>query len=385
MLRSVFVLVHLFFASHIVPRLQVVHVYRIQLFFQLSRVFCFGAITCCIFDMDEAVDCVVCKKLEADADKILTCLYCFSTAHFKCRNISGKAVKKVKANMYFCTVKCSEIFKRINDMLIDKTSTVNEIKSIVLNIVVSQLDVMKSEVKSVSDAIEKSQEFLSSKFEDILKDYTLLRQENENLKLQMNDVKFKLSTLEKTVNGMEGKLSMSELDEVANNAMILGIPYFPEENVSDLVLKTASQVGVNLLPESLVSVKRLDTFNKTNQNVPIKVVFKNRNDKELVLSKKRSFGKVKTTHILDNNINHKEANVIIRDELTPLALDLLKNLRALQAKHSIRYVWPGRRGAILVKQDDLSKPESIKTKNDFNVFVARLLTSPSLSSSSSKY
>lgn len=359
--------------------------YRIQLFFQLSRVFCFGAITCCIFDMDEAVDCVVCKKLEADADKILTCLYCFSTAHFKCRNISGKAVKKVKANMYFCTVKCSEIFKRINDMLIDKTSTVNEIKSIVLNIVVSQLDVMKSEVKSVSDAIEKSQEFLSSKFEDILKDYTLLRQENENLKLQMNDVKFKLSTLEKTVNGMEGKLSMSELDEVANNAMILGIPYFPEENVSDLVLKTASQVGVNLLPESLVSVKRLDTYNKTNQNVPIKVVFKNKNDKELVLSKKRSFGKVKTTHILDNNINHKEANVIIRDELTPLALDLLKNLRALQAKHSIRYVWPGRRGAILVKQDDLSKPESIKTKNDFNVFVARLLTSPSLSSSSSKY
>lgn len=338
--------------------------------------------------MDKAVECLVCKKLESEADKILTCMYCFSTAHFKCRNISAKAAKNIKARMYFCTVKCSEIFQRINDMVNDKTSVMNmitmEIKSIVTNIVVSQLDAMKSEVKSVSEAIERSQEFLCSKFEDILKDYKYLKQENEMLKLQMNDLKLELSSIKSTVNGMEGKLDKSEQDEVASNAVILGLPYSPEENVVDLVCKTASHVGVNLFPESLASATRISTYNKMSQSGPIRVVFKNRNDKELLISKKRSFGTVKSTHIIETHMKHKETNVIIRDELTPLALDLLKHMKELQVKYNIKYVWPGRRGTILVKLADHSKTESIKTKNDFNVFVAKFLTSPTMSSLSSQ-
>lgn len=204
----------------------------------------------------------VCEKLESDANKLLTCLYCFSSAHFKCRNITGKAVNRVKSSKFFCTIRCSEMFKRINDMLSNKTSVINtvsnELKSIVSNIVVSQLGIMKSEVKSVSNAIESSQQFLSSKFDDILQEYQKLKQENETLKQHVSDLKISYSILEKSVNGMEGKFDKAELEELSNNAIFLGIPFSPNENVADLVCKTASHIGVPLKSDSLVSARGLN-------------------------------------------------------------------------------------------------------------------------------
>lgn len=326
--------------------------------------------------MDKLAECGVCEKLESDANKLLTCLYCFSSAHFKCRNITGKAVNRVKSNMFFCTIRCSEMFKRINDMLSNKTSVINtvsnELKSIVSNIVVSQLGIMKSEVKSVSNAIESSQQFLSSKFDDILQEYQKLKQENETLKQHVNDLKISYSILEKSVNGMEGKFDKAELEELSNNAIFLGIPFSPNENVADLVCKTASHIGVPLKSDSLISANRFKPNNTSNLSGPIKVEFRSKQDKELVFSRKRRFGTVKSSDVIKNtNGKHKVTNVVIRDELTTLALELLKSLKDLQIKHKIKYVWPGRRGAILVKENDQSRITVIKTKNDLKEFVEK--------------
>lgn len=333
--------------------------------------------------MNTSVECVVCEKLESNANNILTCLYCFSNAHPFCRNITGKAFKRIKSKMYFCTVRCSENFERINKMLNNKTfnlSTISEeMKSIVSSIVISQLNVMNSEVKSVSSAIEKSQNFMSSKFDDILEGYKQLKKENETLKQHISIMEKSISALESTVNDMEEEINKSELKEISNNAIILGIPFTKNENLTDIVCKTASHIGVNLNPESLVSATRVKTNHKVNATGPIRLVFKRLCDKELLFAKKKFFGTVKTAQIIQKP-DPNNTNVIIRDELTPLALNLLNKIRELQSKYKIRYVWPGRNGAILVKEDYESIPILIKTKNDFNLLVNKLSSASCISS-----
>lgn len=59
-------------------------------------------------------------------------------------------------------------------------------------------------------------------------------------------------------------------------------------------------------------------------------------------------------------------NVTLRDELTPLSLELLKELRGSQEQLNIKYVWAGREGVILAKKDENSKPVLVKNRGDLS-------------------
>ena len=61
----------------------------------------------------------------------------------------------------------------------------------------------------------------------------------------------------------------------------------------------------------------------------------------------------------------------MRDELTPLSLQLLAEMRIHQEKLNIKYVWSSRGGNVLVKKNEQSKPEIIKTRDDLYELVNR--------------
>lgn len=133
--------------------------------------------------MDGDSTCVVCKKAEKDTSKLITCMYCFSEAHYKCRNIVGTAARRIKDSLYFCSQDCSCIYKRIMDMQDQKSSLINslavELKAAVSHAVSQEMSNVRCEVKQVTTAIEKSQEFLSAKFDSIVTDFQALKMENE--------------------------------------------------------------------------------------------------------------------------------------------------------------------------------------------------------------
>lgn len=329
--------------------------------------------------MEKVVQCAVCKKHESNSSKMLCCLYCFSSAHFKCRNMIENAVSQTKNSMFFCTIKCSEIYKRIVDMQNNKSSMIkmlsNELKNTISEVVATQMNVMKSEVRSVTAAIEASQDYLSAKFDTIVSDFKILEKENQFLKQKICDIEKSYSALATVVNNLECKVNKCDMNGVSNNAVLLGLPYTPNENVTELVCKTAAHIGFELRPDSLVSASRIFPNNKTKSIVPIKVVFKYNHDKELFFSKKKGMGKI-MSNCIDRRliVNGNPTYITIRDELTPMSMNLLRELRELQPKYKIKYVWPGREGAIFAKNDDNSKPLLIKTRNDLSQLIERFET-----------
>lgn len=167
-------------------------------------------------------------------NKVITCMYCFSSSHFKCRNIIGSAIARVKANMFFCTPSCSEIYKRIIDMQTSRSSLISTLTS-ELKETVSRT--VKAEVRSVTTAIEKSQEFLSAKFDDIVSDFKDLKAENECLKQRVDELTSSHFKLTSFVHQLEANVDRSDRKAVSKNAVLLGLPCVANENVMEIVKK----------------------------------------------------------------------------------------------------------------------------------------------------
>lgn len=288
------------------------------------------------------------------------------------KNIVGNAVSRMRGKEYFCSTDCSSIYLRIvsmrnnNNSLMD--SIAGEMKAIISASIAKEIQFVSSEVKQVIATIEKSQEFLSAKFDEIVNDVRELKMENEKLKAEIEYLKKSQSQLQNTTHNLEANVDRSDKAALNNNAVVWGIPTATGENVGQLINRLLCCLGLGDKSGLVLSAERMFTNNNPNKApVPIRVVFRDQELKEEVFNKKKQFGKLLSTAIDEKFIiNGKAMNVTLRDELTPLSLELLKDLRESQGLLNIRYVWAGRGGTILAKRDDSSKPEMVKTRVDLN-------------------
>lgn len=223
--------------------------------------------------------CVECNKVERDASKLITCMYCFAEAHFKCRNLVGNAARRIKDKMYFCSHNCSSIYQRITEMQNQKSLIVDtlaaELKGAVSSAVSQEMKNVRSEVHQITTAIERSQQFLSDKFEAIVSDFQDLKKENEHLKLEIDRLKHTQHTLSNTVHKLEHTVDKNARLANCNNAVVFGVPFYPGENTTEIANKILACYGVNVGSDSILSAERLSGNNKTkNALIPIRVSFK---------------------------------------------------------------------------------------------------------------
>jgi cell division protein FtsB len=214
------------------------------------------------------------------------------------------------------------------------------------------MKVVRSEVKQVTTAIEKSQQFLSDKFDGIVTDYQELKRENENLKLEVDRLKQTQHAMSKLVYKLEHNVDKYARQAISNNAIVFGVPYCPEENTLEIVHKIVTCYGLNVSSDVFVSADRLGGKNKPiNSLVPIRVIFKNGDANEILFAKKNELGKLLSSSVKESLVvNGQPTSIVIRDELTPLSLELLSEMREYQEKLMIKYVWSSRGGNILVKK-----------------------------------
>lgn len=317
--------------------------------------------------------CVECNKPEKDPTRLITCMYCFTEAHLKCRNITGNAVRRIKEKPYFCSHNCASIYKRIMEMQNLVESPAVELKGAVSCAVSHEMQNFRCEVKQITNAIEKSQDFLSSKFDGIVGDFQQIKKENDSLKHEVVQLKTSQQTLSKTVHKLELEVDKAEREKKSKNAVVLGVPFVPGENTQGVVQKIITCFGSAVNSDMVVSATRLNAKNKPKDAlIPIRVVFSNEETKETIFNNKKEVGKLFSSQIDPSlTINGKSTTVTMRDELTPLSLELLNEMRGHQEKLQLKYVWCSRGGNVLVKKNENSKPEMIKTRDDLYELVNR--------------
>lgn len=250
-----------------------------------------------------------------------------------------------------------------------------ELRKTVVDAVTREMEGVRTEVKQITTAIESSQEFLSSKFDEIVADFKDLKVENESLKHEVCMLRESNGKLTEQVNKLELNVDKINKTDIQHNAMLFGIPFTPNENTSIIVTKTTNALGLEIDADSVVSSERIFKNTKpSNPLIPIRIVFKNAEVKEAVLNRKKSIKQLQSTSIDQSLLlNGKATTVSIRDELTPLSLELIKELREVQGLFKIKYIWSGRSGTVLVKQDENSKPQIIKSREDLKRLISHYM------------
>lgn len=320
--------------------------------------------------MDSSTVCTVCKKQESDYSKIISCKNCCESAHLTCRNLSKKAASRLKNSSYFCSDSCASHFKQLVCKNSTESSIVASVTSELKSVVSIEMLSMREEMKSLATAIESSQEFLSSKFEEILRDFALIKKENVMLKQELEVLKHSQASLKTSLNKLEMHVDNAHKEKKLNNLVFLGVPPLPYENVRDLTAKISSAVGVQLNSDDVVAATRIGSTNSANSLPPVRVEFKRNSVKEALLEKKKQFGVLLSTQINENLLfNQQPTKITVRNELTPFSLQLLRYVRAQQKDLGWKYVWVGRGGSILVKVEERSKTEIIRSHDDLDKLI----------------
>lgn len=310
--------------------------------------------------------CTTCHKTGNDINKLLTCNYCFAKTHLKCLKKIGKTIKQNESDCYFCSTRCSAMYERIINMRFqsDIPQLIDELKCAVR----VNMQTVIEQVKTVTSAIETSQEFLSTKFESILADFKVLKDENRRLIQEVNELRSSQSSLSALVYKQEAEIDRQNKKSVVNNVVMFGVPFRKSENLSEITATILGKIGAASSKNSVVSVARMHASDR-NPMSPIRIVFQDKKSKDQVLRMKKQFGKLVST-MIDSNLAHSSRTSVItlNDELTPLSNELLNELRQVQKKLNLKYVWPGRGGVILIKSDENSKPIEIRNRLDMHKF-----------------
>lgn len=308
--------------------------------------------------------CNICHKTESDNNDLLTCKYCFAMAHFECRKSVDKNRKMPGHITNFCSPKCSSLYDRITTTEVKNDPTINQFIDDLKNVMHENTRTIRSQVQSVTSAIEASQQFLSSKFETILADFRSLKDENNRLKREIEDLKVLQTSLSAVVYKQESEIDRQKQSSVANNAVMFGVPFEKNENLSQISAKIFDSIDAKSCCDSIVSVSRMFSSDK-HPNAPIRIVFKDRKTKDVVIKKQKESGRIASSKVGSYKTG-KKSFINIRDELTPLTVELLNALRQFQHKLNLKYVWPGRDGIVLVKRDANSKPLEIRNRMDLD-------------------
>lgn len=309
--------------------------------------------------------CAGCKTKEKDHKKIIECANCHNHHHLKCK--AGAFVRH--RNRKYCSVSCQESGEPdlgLNPKMDQQqyTQIINEIKDSRKEMA-AEMQKLRTEVKTTVENIEKFQNFLSGKLDDLIKDIKELWEDHRIVKGKVSDLEARHLNLQATVARLELEVDRINRSSISRNMIVLGVPAKSNEDTSKIVQLIAAAVDCNIPPNAISEATRMpvkDSKQQPGRSQPIKVVFTCDRYKEELLDKKRKKGPLLLSAI---DATYSGTNrVLLRDELTPYGLNLLQKVREVQEMLNWKYVWPGRYGAILVKKTEISKTTVIRTLQD---------------------
>lgn len=308
--------------------------------------------------------CVTCKKEEKDPKKVIECAQCYKNEHFKCRNVFGNAVRKLRETPFFCSIQCQEFHQKANKATSDQSKVLNELRTVLTEVRETRAEV--HEMKTTVTDMEKFQNFLSGQLDSLLNEVKSLKTEQSILKADAEQMRKEHLRLNTVVSQLELEVDRTNRAALAKNAMILGVPLKRDEDARKIVQNIAAAIGYELPDGAIVQAKRVisnESKQQKTESVPIKITFSNDLYKEDLFNKKRAYGPL-LPNAIDPAYGNSSRKVVVRDELTPHGMKLLKRVREIQDELNLKFVWAGRNGAILAKTSENSKTEVIRSTID---------------------
>lgn len=336
-------------------------------------------------DNENQLICFVCELPEDTPSRVIECVNCCRSVHFRCKKLFGNAVAKVKKKPYFCSVECAETHSRTNksqagsgneDILkelqqLNRSVKESKEESAHIRIAFEKIRMEISALVTTSKHIEESQEFLANRFDVMQADLKTFGVELGKLNADNVCLHKEIDGCKENVQRLEMELDKMQRATLSKNAVIIGLPTAENENVKQLIDKVGSAIDFPNTADAIVNARRLGLKNDVNRYPPVLVTFINESWKEKFFDCKRSHGPLLVSAVFDGFAEGTKT-IIVRDELTTLGRELLREAKEFQTLFDIKYVWPGRNGKILMRKQDGAKVEEIRSKQQLRTMEKTL-------------
>lgn len=308
--------------------------------------------------------CVICRLEEKDLQKILKCEFCRKSAHIKCKKISSSAIRKLRDQVYYCSIACKKSSQQPKQIAPMDSQVLEEVRMVLSEVRETRAELQA--MKTTIGEVEKFQNFLSEKLDSVLKEMKTMKNDQAELKSRVDVLNVQQQTTADTVEQLELDVDRLKRNALSKNAVVIGVPMVKNESTTRVVYNICSALGYNLPNGAVLEAYRMgtkDTQQSSAKSPPIKVVFADEKFKEEMLSKKKNHGPLLLSAV-DAAFGSGNGKILLRDELTPYGVNLLKEIRQVQELADLKYVWPGRNGAILVKKTENSRIEIIRRRSE---------------------
>jgi hypothetical protein len=217
-------------------------------------------------------------------------------------------------------------------------------------------------VESVVNAIQGSQDFLSSKYDELLSEIKALREDNRRLTNEVSE--FKRQIKDKDVIIEELKLQINDIDQYVrtSNLEIHGVEGSSKEDPALILKKIAEKINVDFREEEFNVVHPLPVRN-TGRPPTLLIQFTSKTARSNWLSKG------KAAKLTNKDLGGDSDKLIYFNEnLTPFNRNLLRETKAKAKLLIYRYVWT-KQGKIFVRKNDTSQILRIRSLPDLSKIV----------------
>lgn len=290
--------------------------------------------------------CQACLTKLSRNDDVIQCseLKCNKLFHIKCANITPTTFIDLKHNGKVKEWVCEECG---ND----------DVDNITLKDVFMLLKDIKQDQRGVKQQLNdviKSQEYLSSKYDEFENKFKMLEETKKDVEVMKNQLTYKIEDL-------SNRLAHTEQYSRRHHVEIHNVKTRSDEDLHQVVVNIAGKLGINITRDAVETVHRMYT-NSSVANPPIIVEFASRKLRDRIIES-RYKAEVTNKSLFGNSFDGNR--IFVSESLSPFYKKLLWETKKVCKEKSYDYCWY-KNFKILVRKNKSENITTIVNMNDLS-------------------
>lgn len=197
-----------------------------------------------------AQKCQTCDENITRSDLFLKCSACFNAHHIKCVHINQKQYHAIKKkNEWLCDEHDDDFVEDDDDAGDENDAGMQQFGK--------KLDNIAKHLKEIT----KSQEYLSSKHDDVIDELKKIRDENKGARQEIATLKKQQQQMRGEIEELKAKINIVEQNKTGDKVIVRGIK--KEEDPKEAIIKIAGIVSVDLDANDIVFANQSTHENKS--------------------------------------------------------------------------------------------------------------------------
>lgn len=288
--------------------------------------------------------CDYCSEPINDSDIHIKCADCHCLYHIECVDMSKKQYRELKhKDKWSCD-------NHDDDEDVDESQ----------NDIVKKLNSIAKQIHELT----KSQEFFSTKHDDVIEQLKLIREENKNMRQEIASMKKQQHQMRGEIDQLKAKINIFEQNKTGDKVIVRGIN--KDEDAAEAVKKIAGIIGVVLDANDIVFANQSTAENKT-PTITAKFSSQQKKTEFVKAAKKKRL----STQMYGYTGDSKP--IYVDEQLTKYTYTLFAQAKQLK-KAGIKHVWVSN-GDVLYRQADDSPTKRIHSSTQINEIEKAIMLS----------